>query len=48
MFFPEMAKDEFEWERDALEMHAAQIPVIPAAKPLENVLANRVRVIRGD
>ena len=48
VFFPEMAKSEHEWEARALEMHNAQIPVVLERKAEENVLANRVRVIRGD
>ena len=48
VIFPATAKHEYEWERRALEMHNAQVPVIPDAKPEENTLATRMQVIRGD
>ena len=43
--FPKTAKDVEAWESRALEMLAAQVPVMLEAKPEENTLA---RVVRGD
>ena len=46
VIFPEMAKNEHEWERRALEMHSAQLVITLAAKPQENTFADRIA--RGD
>ena len=45
---PEQAKLEREWEQRALAMHEAQEPVRLDAKPEENTLAERKRIMRGD
>ena len=48
--FPSGSKEaraaEDAWQSRALEMHASQVPVILAPKPVENALAGRV--VRGD
>ena len=44
----EQLKLEREWEQKALAMHEAQEPVWLDAKPEENTLAARKRIMRGD
>lgn len=46
--FPYTAKSEAEWEQRALAMHEAQEPIRLDAKPEENTLAARKRIMRGD
>ena len=44
----EQRKLEDAWEQRALAMHAGQEMILPEAKPLENVLAERTKIARGD
>ncbi len=46
--FPKTAKDVDEWEQRALAMHAQQETIRLDAKPEENTLAARKRIMRGD
>ena len=43
--FPETAKDDDQWQARAIQMHAAQVPVTLAPKPLENAMR---RIVRAD
>lgn len=46
--FPKTAKSESEWEARALLMHDQQVTIRLESKPLENQMALRKRLARGD